>query len=194
MGDGASRNPTASSLIRVSWTILRSRISCEKTGKRGFPLIDGRRIDLDQVSHVRKGGSIAVVIDTVPCPQAVHLAKDADILLCESTYLEDHRDLAEKYMHMTAKQAALIAKEAHVKKLILTHFSARYQDESAFEKEAREVFPIVLRQGFRGLNFQKTDQLPASKGERRNRFFQHMRTFPPPAEAGGSNVRYVESR
>ena len=113
----------------------------KKLEKEGFLLIDGRRIDLDQVSHVRKGGSIAVVIDTVPCPQAVHLAKDADILLCESTYLEDHRDLAEKYMHMTAKQAALIAKEAHVKKLILTHFSARYQDESAFEKEAREVFP-----------------------------------------------------
>ena len=42
---------------------------------------------------------------------------------------------------MTAKQAAEIAKKAQVKQLILTHFSARYQDLEGFEKEARQVFP-----------------------------------------------------
>ncbi len=108
--------------------------------REGFLHVDGRRVALEEVSCVQTGEAIAVVIDTVPCPQAVHLAKDASILLCESTYLEDHRDLAEKYLHMTAQQAALIAKEAGVKKLILTHFSARYQEELAFEEEARKVF------------------------------------------------------
>jgi ribonuclease Z len=113
----------------------------KKLEKEGFLSINGQTIHLSDVSRERKGDAVAIVIDTVPCPKAILLAKEASLLLCESTYLEDRRDLAEKYMHMTAKQAALIAKEAGVKKLILTHFSARYQEELAFEKEAREIFP-----------------------------------------------------
>ena len=63
------------------------------------------------------------------------------MLLCESTYLEEHRALAEEYRHMTAKQAAQLARDAGVETLILTHFSARYRDLSALEKEARAIFP-----------------------------------------------------
>ena len=63
------------------------------------------------------------------------------MLLCESTYLDEAKDLAHAYQHMTAKQAAEIAKEAGVQILILTHFSARYRDSSLFEKEARTIFP-----------------------------------------------------
>ena len=63
------------------------------------------------------------------------------MLICESTYLDEERDLAHEYMHMTAKQAALIAKEAEVGQLILTHFSARYRDVEEFAKEARAIFP-----------------------------------------------------
>ncbi len=63
------------------------------------------------------------------------------MLLCESTYLEEHRELAIDHHHLTAKQAAMIAKEANAKELILTHFSARYQNLKDFEKEARAVFP-----------------------------------------------------
>lgn len=102
--------------------------------------IDSKMITIEEVSHIRKGDILAVVIDTRYCPQAVELAKDATLLLCESTYLEKHKELADKYMHMTAKEAATIAKEAHAKKLVLTHFSARYRDLDPFEQEAREVF------------------------------------------------------
>lgn len=105
---------------------------------------DGRKVDIDEVSWIRKGDSIAVVIDTKMCDEAVAISKDALILLCESTYLETERDLAERNNHLTAKQAAEIAKKANVKKLVLTHYSARYLDEKVFEIEAREVFPNTV--------------------------------------------------
>jgi ribonuclease Z len=103
----------------------------------------GRTILLDEVSWVRPGDSIAIISDTRPCSSAIHLARGAKLLLCESTYLEEHRDLADKHFHLTAKQAAIIAKEAGVDKLILTHFSARYLNSQDFVKEAAEIFPHV---------------------------------------------------
>jgi ribonuclease Z len=112
--------------------------------ERGQIVINGKTITLEEVSHIRKGDVFSVVIDTCFCPEAIDLAKDAKIFLCESTYLEEHRELAEKHHHLTALQAAKIAKEANAGQLILTHFSARYQDLSDFAKEAGEVFPNVL--------------------------------------------------
>jgi len=102
---------------------------------------NGKEIQLSDVSWIRPGESVAVVIDTLPCEAVLTLARDARIMLCESTYLEPERDLAKKHFHLTAKQAAELAKEAGVEQLILTHFSARYPDASAFEEEARTVFP-----------------------------------------------------
>lgn len=96
---------------------------------------------LEEVSHVRKGDAFAYVIDTRPCKAALHLARHAKILLCESTFLEKERALAEEYRHMTAKQAAQLAKEAQVETLILTHFSARYPNAEVLGDEARTIFP-----------------------------------------------------
>lgn len=100
-------------------------------------------IRLEDVSWVRKGDSIAIVIDTRFCDQAIDIAKGAKVLLSESTYLEEEIKLARKHFHLTAKQAAMIAQEAGVDKLILTHFSARYQDLTPFLVEAQEIFPNV---------------------------------------------------
>jgi ribonuclease Z len=105
--------------------------------------IDGKTTKLEDVSWVRKGDVFACVIDTKHCQNAIDLAKGAKLLLCESTYLEEHRNLAEDHNHMTAKQAAFIAKEAGVQKLILTHFSARYRDLLPFAEEASEIFQNV---------------------------------------------------
>lgn len=110
----------------------------------GYLTVDGKRLELEQVSHVRKGDSIAIVIDTRYCQNAVEIAKNAKMLLCESTYLEEHRDLAYKHQHLTAKEAATIAKEANVHTLVLTHYSARYQSLKNFEKEAKEIFSNVF--------------------------------------------------
>lgn len=109
--------------------------------EKGSLIVDGKKIQIEDVSWIRTGDSIAVVIDTRWCPNAIKIAKNAQILLCESTYLEEHRDLAIKHFHLTAKQAATIAKDANAHELILTHFSARYQNLKPFEIEARAVFP-----------------------------------------------------
>jgi len=109
--------------------------------EKGVLQIEGREIHLDDVSWIRRGDAVAIVSDTRFCQNAIDIARGAKILLCESTYLEEHRDLAEKHLHLTARQAASIAKEAGVEKLILTHFSARYLSSRDFEIEARTIFP-----------------------------------------------------
>ncbi len=108
--------------------------------QQGSIEVNGKKVHLDDVSYVRKGDVIAVVIDTRKCAQAVEIAKEAKLLLCESTYLEDKAELAEQHFHMTAKQAASLAQEAKAEKLVLTHFSARYRDAEAFEVEGKSVF------------------------------------------------------
>jgi ribonuclease Z len=103
--------------------------------------VGGTKVCLSDVSYVQKGAVFSIVIDTLPCTGAKQAAQGATMLLCESTYLEEEKELARKYLHMTAKQAATIAKEGGVQQLILTHFSARYQSLDGFLEEARSVFP-----------------------------------------------------
>jgi ribonuclease Z len=109
--------------------------------KEGKLHINGRMIQLEEVSRVRSGDAFAYVVDTRSCSAALDLARGAKLLLCESTYLDKEKGLAHEYMHMTALQAAELAKEANVETLILTHFSARYRDPEEFANEARTIFP-----------------------------------------------------
>ena len=110
---------------------------------KGSVEIDGKVIKLDEVSHVRKGDVFSLIIDTKMCENVLKIAKDAKMLLCESTYLEEHKDLALNHLHLTAKQAAEIAKKGGAKQLILTHFSARYRHLESFGLEAKEIFENV---------------------------------------------------
>ncbi len=109
--------------------------------KEGRVCVGNNWVLLDEVSHVRVGDSFAYVVDTRPCKGALDIARGAKMLLCESTYAESEKHLAEEYMHMTASQAATIARDSNVQILILTHFSARYQDPEVLGKEARLIFP-----------------------------------------------------
>ena len=70
--------------------------------------------------------------------------KDIDLLYHEATYTEEYKEMAEKYLHSTAREAALVAREAGVKRLLLGHFSKRYRDETPLLDEARSVFPDTL--------------------------------------------------
>jgi ribonuclease Z len=67
--------------------------------------------------------------------------KGADMIYHETTYLDNLRERAESRFHSTSKQAALLAKKAGVKKLLIGHFSSKYDTLEEFEAEAREVFP-----------------------------------------------------
>lgn len=108
---------------------------------KGELFVAGVRVMLDDVSFIHPGDSIAVVLDTRFCQNAIDIAKGAKLLLCESTYLDAERELARDYYHMTSKEAAWVAKQANAHKLILTHFSARYLNNKDFEIEAQEIFP-----------------------------------------------------
>jgi ribonuclease Z len=94
-------------------------------------------VTADQVTVPKRGQSMAFVMDTLPCDGALELARDVDMLVIESTYLHAERELAQKYKHMTARQAAELATEAGAKRLVLTHFSARYPNNEVFGEEAR---------------------------------------------------------
>lgn len=109
--------------------------------ERGELTVGGQTIRLEDVSRVRKGDAFAVVIDTRFCPEAIEIARGAKLLLCESTYCNEHAKMARKHFHMTSVEAATVAKEAGVELLVLTHFSARYLDLRPMLEEARAVFP-----------------------------------------------------
>ena len=97
----------------------------------------GRTVRLEEVSRVRPGQCVAFVMDTRMCRAAVELARGADLLVCEATYLSDRQEKAALYGHLTASQAGQIACEAGAGLLVLTHFSQAYRTTQAFVDEAR---------------------------------------------------------
>ncbi|MFI8365831.1 ribonuclease Z [Streptomyces sp. NPDC085466] len=94
-------------------------------------------VGLDEVSEVRRGQRFAFVMDTRLCDGVHALAEGADMLVIESTFLDEDVRLAQDHGHLTAGQAAAVAREAGVRHLVLTHFSQRYSDPSEFERQAR---------------------------------------------------------
>ncbi|MBI2575173.1 ribonuclease Z [Candidatus Woesearchaeota archaeon] len=104
----------------------------------------GRQISPDEVSYVSKGRKLAYITDTALCNNAVELARDADMLICEATYAEDLEEKAEAYRHLTSRQAGLIANRANAKKLVLTHFSQRYKTTHDVEEGAKTVFDNII--------------------------------------------------
>ncbi|MFD8377529.1 ribonuclease Z [Streptomyces sp. NPDC059679] len=98
---------------------------------------EGRTVTLEEVSEVRRGQRFAFVMDTRLCEGAHDLAQGCDLLVIESTFLDEDEPLAVEYGHLTAGQAARLAAEAGVRHLVLTHFSQRYGDPTDFERQAR---------------------------------------------------------
>ncbi|SEQ35354.1 RNAse Z [Lentzea xinjiangensis] len=100
--------------------------------------LDG--VKLEDVSEPRKGQRFAFVMDTRLCDNVYELADNADLLVIESTYLARDTRLAGDHGHLTAQQAARVARETNVRKLVLTHFSQRYDDPAEFHAEAAREF------------------------------------------------------
>ena len=96
------------------------------------------------VTYVRKGKKVTVIMDTELCSSAIALAKGADLLICEATYANELEEKASEYRHLTAQQAALIANKAGVGKLVLTHFSQRYKTTQQVEEDARTTFDNII--------------------------------------------------
>lgn len=105
--------------------------------------INGKTIKPDDVSYKIKGKKISFVLDTLRCKNAYKLSENADVLVCEATYTSDLEEKGKKHFHMSAKEAADIANKSNTKQLILTHMSARYQDITEIENDAKDLFDNV---------------------------------------------------
>ncbi|TFH34351.1 MAG: ribonuclease Z [Anaerolineales bacterium] len=104
-------------------------------------LPDGRIINPDEVlGPVRSGVRLVHVGDCADTTGLREVCQDADALVIESTYGEHERDLAQKFGHLTAGQAAQLAKETGIRQLFLTHLSRRYHERELLD-EARQIFP-----------------------------------------------------
>lgn len=103
-----------------------------------------KTIKADLATKKIKGKKITFVTDTLPNESIVKLANDSDIFICESTHTREIGEKTERYMHMTAEQAAELAKKSKVKKLVLMHFSQRYKTTEPFLKEAKKVFKNTI--------------------------------------------------
>jgi ribonuclease Z len=105
----------------------------QRTGRLGD-------VTLDQVSEPRAGQRFAFVMDTGLCDNVFALAEGVDMLVIESTFLDEDAAMAVQVGHLTASQAAMVAQQSGVRMLVLTHFSQRYADSARFLAEARPHF------------------------------------------------------
>ena len=114
-------------------------------------LDDGRVIGPSElVGPTRPGRRLVITGDTRPCDATIEAALGADVLVHEATFADEEATRAAETGHSTAREAASVAVRAGVRRLILTHVSARYsRDVSDLEREARDIFPAtqVARDG-----------------------------------------------
>jgi ribonuclease Z len=104
-------------------------------------LPDGRVITPEQVlGEQRPGTRLVHVGDAGRTDELEDVCQQADTLVIEATYLDEEADMARQFAHMTARQAAQLAKRAQINHLILTHISRRYRERDVLA-EAKETFP-----------------------------------------------------
>ncbi|HEV8355194.1 MAG TPA: ribonuclease Z [Gemmatimonadales bacterium] len=127
-------------------------------------LAGGRTVEPGElVGPPRPGRTVVISGDTRPHADLIAAAKGADLLVHEATFGEDERDRAVETGHSTAREAAAVAAEAGVRRLVLTHISARYsRDAPELLAEAQAVFPetIVARDGL-AIEVPFADKAPA---------------------------------
>ena len=102
--------------------------------------IKNKVVALSSITSIKKGRKVVYASDTRPSTSTVSAAKDADLLIHESSYSDQQANLAKERKHSTASEAARIAYKSKAKGLVLTHFSARYSDISPLLAEARKIF------------------------------------------------------
>lgn len=108
-------------------------------------IFNGKKIKSKSITYTQKGKKLTIVLDTAMNNNSIELAKNSDLLICESTYSQDEEEQAKEYKHLTTKQAATIAKKAKVKKLALVHISNKHLHRlPQMLKEAKKTFKNTL--------------------------------------------------
>ncbi|RFU42680.1 ribonuclease Z [Actinomadura logoneensis] len=135
--DGVTMLPERLAELGVRGPLVRR---LQEDGRVTAP--DGRTVTLEECSARRPGQKVAFVMDTRLCDGVFELADGVDMLVIESTFLDEEAALATEYGHLTAGQAGEVAARAGVGRLVLTHFSERYRpsDEPRFTEQAARHF------------------------------------------------------
>lgn len=112
---------------------------------RGKDIVwNNKKVKAKDLTYQQEERKITIIMDTGINNNAIELAKNSDLLISESTFLESDKEKAEEYNHLTAKQAGEIAKKSKSRQLILTHISQRYElREKEVLAEAKKVFKNV---------------------------------------------------
>lgn len=104
----------------------------------------GKEVLADKVTTIVEGRKLTFITDTLWNENCVKIAKGSDVLICDSTYASNLKDKAAEHGHLTSLEAAQIASQSGTKKLVLTHFSARYKNTLELEEDARTAFDNVF--------------------------------------------------
>ncbi len=123
---------------------------CKKLGVQGRDFTElqqkgtleknGKTLKFEQVTYAQGGKKIVYTGDTMQCASIASNAKNADLLVHDACFLEKDKSRAKEKMHCTSLDAGKNAKKAKVKKLLLTHFSNRYENLNELLEEAKSVF------------------------------------------------------
>jgi ribonuclease Z len=172
--DGCHLHPFATDhrTPSVGWALLEDarpgRFHPDKAAALGVPkgplfgalqhgkpvtLEDGRVVSPDEVVEApRRGRRVVITGDTRPCRDTVEAAHGADLLVHDSTFGDAEQARAEETMHSTAREAARVARDAGVARLVLTHLSTRYDREfQTLAEQARAEYPGALDVAWDGM-------------------------------------------
>jgi ribonuclease Z len=132
-------NPEAVKKLRIDQSQMRNLTLGKDVVSVAGETISNAQVTYDP--HLSK--TYAFCSDTAYHPEMTRQIQGVDVLYHEATFLDDNQELAKMTNHSTAKQAAQIAKDANVSRLILGHYSSRYRDLTLFQSEAGEIFDNV---------------------------------------------------
>jgi|LSQX01.3.fsa_nt_gb ribonuclease Z len=138
------------------WKIEVDNLTLTEIGalKRGEDVVraNGELLKVEDYTYIPyKGRSFAYCSDTAPFPKLASYLRGVDLLYHEATFAEDLHDMARTTFHSTGAQAASVALEAGVGRLVIGHFSSRYRDLNTILEEARAIFPAteIAREGMK---------------------------------------------
>lgn len=104
-------------------------------------IFNNKKIKAKQLMYKEPQRKVTIILDTAMNHKAIELAKNSDLVITESTFSDSEAQKAKEYKHLTAKEAATIAKKANADALMITHISQRYEHNlPLIEKEAKKTF------------------------------------------------------